>query len=259
MKIFKITLVIALWILSLANPSKAQGNENLSLTETIFHLDSLFWKSYNECDVEGMKSFCSDDIEFYHDKGGLTLGWESFGESLKKGLCGREGWHLRREPVQATVKVYPLGNYGAIISGEHVFYVNEKGNPEYLDGQALFTQVWLLRDEKWKMARVFSYNHGPAEYKSDKKEIKLTDKVMRVYQGVYDGANIKNIEVFLSDHQLNIKTGDQVFVPLAEAPSKFFLKERDLQFEFVNAGSGQITKMIVWEKGKIVEEALKVK
>ena len=82
---------------------------------------------------------------------------------------------------------------------------------------------------------------------------------MRSYEGVYDGANIKNIEVLLSDHQLNIKTGNQVFLPIAESNSKFFLKERDLQFEFVKDDGGQITKMMVWEKGKIVEEALKVK
>jgi hypothetical protein len=259
MKTLTVNFCIALWIVSFAYPATAQNNKSLSIAETIFHLDSLFWKSYNECDVEGMKSFCSDDIEFYHDKGGLTLGLEAFGESLKKGLCGREGWRLRREPLQETVKVYPLGDYGAIISGEHVFYVNETGNPEYLDGQALFTQVWLLKDEKWKMTRVFSYNHGPAQYKPEKKEIKLSDKVMRSYEGVYDGDNIKNIEVFLSNHQLNIKTGNQVFLPIAESNSKFFLKERDLQFEFVKDDSGQITKMMVWEKGKIVEEALKVK
>ena len=52
--------------------------------------------------------------------------------------------------------------YGAILSGEHVFYVRQKGKPEVLDGRAKFTHLWLLKDGVWKMSRVLSYDHGPA-------------------------------------------------------------------------------------------------
>jgi hypothetical protein len=114
-----------------------------------------------------MTQFFAEDVEFYHDKGGPKLGLENLRAVSEKGLCGNENWHLRREVVAGTVRVFPMENnrtpYGAILSGEHVFYINEKGKPEYLDGRARFTHLWLLKDGQWKMARILSYDHGPAK------------------------------------------------------------------------------------------------
>ena len=111
----------------------------------------------------------TDDVEFYHDKGGPTVGIDNFMAALKSGLCGNPDWRLRREPVQRTVQIFPLESshqlYGAIISGEHVFYIKEIGKPEFLDGRARFLQMWLLKDGVWKMSRIFSYDHGPASSK----------------------------------------------------------------------------------------------
>ena len=81
-------------------------------------------------------------------------------------LCSNPKWRLRREAVAGTVKAFPLKNgdkiYGVIISGEHVFYVTELGNAEFLDGRANFTEVWLMKNGDYKMARILSYNHHPA-------------------------------------------------------------------------------------------------
>jgi hypothetical protein len=57
-----------------------------------------------------------------------------------------------------------MNNYGAILTGEHVFYILEKGKSERLDGLAKFTHVWRFKDNEWKMHRVLSYDHGPAPY-----------------------------------------------------------------------------------------------
>ncbi len=145
--------------------------EQQKLTATILHLDSAFWKAYNNCDTNHFKDFVSDDVEFYHDKGGITLGAEKLIQSLNRNLCSNPAYHLRREEVTGTVKVYPMqqGNkiYGAIISGQHVFYVTDKGKPEYLDGAADFTQLWLLKNGVWKMARILSYNHHAPERTKD--------------------------------------------------------------------------------------------
>lgn len=133
---------------------------------TILHLDSLFWVAYNRCDVTQMVQFFAEDVEFYHDKGGLTTGRQDFSNAIQKGLCGNENFRLRREALAGTIQVFPLENshvlYGAILSGEHVFYINENGKPEYLDGRARFSHVWLLKDKQWKMSRILSYDHGPA-------------------------------------------------------------------------------------------------
>ncbi|MGK2860337.1 MAG: nuclear transport factor 2 family protein [Chitinophagaceae bacterium] len=147
------------------NKSFGQTSQH-SLEATILHKDSLFWKSYNNCDVQKFSEFFTDDLEFYHDKGGITNGLENLATSMKKNLCSDANFRLRREEVAGTVKVYPLQKskeiYGAIISGSHVFYTNEKGKKERLDGLARFTHIWILKDNSWKMTRILSYDHGPA-------------------------------------------------------------------------------------------------
>ena len=55
-----------------------------SLQATIQKLDSLFWLSYNNCDSVGFRKFFKEDLEFYHDKGGVTMGLNALATSLKK-------------------------------------------------------------------------------------------------------------------------------------------------------------------------------
>ena len=142
-----------------------------ALAATILHQDSLFWTAYNRCDVVGMATFFTEDVEFYHDKGGPTLGLPEFTRSLQNNLCGNPDFRLRREAVPGTVQVFPLQKgdavYGAVLTGEHVFYILEKGQAPKLDGHARFTHLWLLRDGAWKMTRILSYDHGPAELKKE--------------------------------------------------------------------------------------------
>ena len=118
-----------------SNPLLAQS-EKQNLTNSILLKDSLFWVAYNNCDIENMQQFFTEDVEFYHDKGGLTLGMENLIRSLRKNLCGKGNLKLRREAIKESIKVFSLQGsdtiYGAIISGDHVFYVLEKGKKERL-------------------------------------------------------------------------------------------------------------------------------
>src|ERR1700730_3799001 len=101
-----------------------------NVTSTILLMDSLFWSAYNNCDTAKFQEFFTNDVEFYHDKGGITLGLEDLTTSIKKNVCGNENFRIRREAVPGSVKVFPLQNsnviYGAIISGAHFFYLLEK-------------------------------------------------------------------------------------------------------------------------------------
>jgi hypothetical protein len=125
--------------------------------------DTAFWNAYNTCDVAAMSSFLSEDIEFYHDRSGLTKTRAGLTDSIKKNLCSNPKSHLRREAIAGSVKFYPLAGNRALLVGEHRFYVNDVDKPEFLDGQARFDDLWEYADGRWRMSRVFSYAHGPAK------------------------------------------------------------------------------------------------
>ncbi|MBX3256964.1 MAG: DUF4440 domain-containing protein [Chitinophagaceae bacterium] len=238
--------------------ASAQSSKQ-ELTDTILHKDSAFWKAYNECDADGFRKFFADDVEFYHDKGGLTLGGDDLLSSFKNNLCSNSHFRLRREAVEGSVKVFPLEKnnviYGAILSGEHIFYIIENGS-ERPDGQAKFTHVWLLKNNNWKMERVLSYDHGPVAYTNRRKEITLPDKILQQYAGTYTGPQTGKMSIKNNQGKLTLQIGEKKFILYPETENRFFSKERDLVFEFVTDAKKQPTKMIVYERGVVVEEAI---
>ena len=129
--------------------------------------DSEYWKAFNECQVQKMASMNTDDLEFYHDKGGIEKGVAIFAESVAKNICGRPDLKVRREAVAESLRFYPMRDgdklYGAIVTGEHLFYRTRKGGAETLGGRAQFTHMLLLKDGQWKVSRVLSFDHGPAQ------------------------------------------------------------------------------------------------
>jgi hypothetical protein len=46
--------------------------------QTVLVQDSLFWHHFNNCEVDAMGAFVTDDLEFYHDKNGPMKGRDSF-------------------------------------------------------------------------------------------------------------------------------------------------------------------------------------
>ena len=248
---FCVALLFALPLLLFAQ------NEKESLAQTILHEDSAFWEAYNRCDVEKMSQFFWPDIEFYHDKGGPTIGSGPFIETLKTGLCGKPNFRLRREVIPETVKVFPLqkngATYGAVLSGEHYFYINDSGKPEYRDGMAKFFHVWLLKDGTWKMARVVSYDHHEASYENKRKEITLAPEVLQRYVGKYNGPKAGSAAVTRDDNQLILTAGAHKFVLHPQSENVFFTTERDLTFEFLKQGT-KVSRMVVREHGAITEE-----
>jgi len=229
-----------------------------TLSETILLRDSLFWKAYNSCDTAKYQEFIASDVEFYHDKGGITLGLEKLLEITKKNLCGPTDFRLRREAVPGTVKVFPMESggvvYGAVISGSHVFYIRQAGQ-EKLDGLARFTHLWLLKDGVWKMTRILSYDHGPAPHVNTKKEIKLSEQTLSQYAGNYEGSKTGAMRIAQENGLLVLSIQQQKFTLYPESETLFFLKEREVNFEFIK-NENTIRKMIVRENGQIVEEIL---
>jgi hypothetical protein len=205
-----------------------------------------------------MGGFFSKDVEFYHDMGGPSFGSTSLIENFTKNLCKPDySFRLRREAVGGTYHVYPLKEsgviYGAILTGEHIFYILEKGKPERLDGLAKFTHLWILKDGSWKMTRVLSYDHGPAVKDNKRKEIALSASVLSTYSGKYKGPQSGIVEIEAGNNLLILKNRRSKISNISANENLFFSKERDLTFEFIKNGNA-IVKMIVREKGQIVEE-----
>jgi len=87
------------------------------LEKAITTLDAALFDSYNRCDLQKFSSFFVDDVEFYHDQGGVTLGRENLTDSVKKNICGK----VTRELVPGTLQVHYMKGYGAVEIGVHRF------------------------------------------------------------------------------------------------------------------------------------------
>ena len=140
--------------------------EPAALKEQVAARDlELFNVLFEQCAPEKMRALVSEDLEFYHDKGGAIFGADKFVADYAKNCEERkkpDSWRSRRKPVEGTQAFDPVPGYGAIHTGEHVFYERQGEGPQKLVGRAKFANLWKLTAEGWKLSRVFSYSHGPA-------------------------------------------------------------------------------------------------
>jgi hypothetical protein len=123
--------------------------DNQKLYDTIVYLDSVFFGAYNTCNMELQADFYADDIEFYHDKGGLMTSKQELLDAIRKNICGK----VTRELVKGSIEVYPIGTYGAVEMGFHKFHNLVEGS---ISGGAKFVVIWVNDAGKWKVSRVIS-------------------------------------------------------------------------------------------------------
>lgn len=96
------------------------------------------------------------DLEFYHDRGGVTRYEENLVSIINR--CTRD-YTVRRELVAGTTEVFPVKDFGAIQLGSHRFYYTPKGGKEQLDGTFRFVHDWRNDSGHWKISRVISFDH----------------------------------------------------------------------------------------------------
>jgi hypothetical protein len=150
-----ILLYVAAFVLCAA-VSLAQAHEGLPTTDelykTIAGLDTAMFEAYNHCELDKLGSFVTDDLEFYHDQTGLSLGRQNLVDAVRNNICGK----VHRELVAGSLEVYPLKGYGAVEIGVHRFtHPDAPGN----HGAAKFVMLWQLKDGAWKISRVISFDH----------------------------------------------------------------------------------------------------
>ncbi len=230
--------------------------ESDKLAAAVRAKDAQFWNAYNACDLTRIHEFFASDVEFYHDKGGPTIGRDALIETFKVNLCGSRGSRLRRVVVPETEAIFPLrkGNelYGAILSGEHLFYVSEPGKKEYLDGRANFTHLWLKQGGELRMTRILSFHHRPAVESVGPQEIVLSQHELEQVAGTYRSPQFGRVTVTRADGHLVLQTERGQLLLYPRTPHLFFVKERDLTFEF-QTQSGKSLAMIVRERGTVVD------
>lgn len=154
---FLATALATAAFVSAAEPANQADQEQL--TTTVAALDSDVFDAFNRCAEQEQlakhASYFDNDVEFYHDNGGVTWNRDDMLANTEKFACG----NFRRELIPGTLKVFPIKGFGAIAQGTHRFCQFKTGE---CDGLADFTMVWREQAGAWQLTRVLSYGHRPA-------------------------------------------------------------------------------------------------
>ena len=123
---------------------------DIDLYNQIVKMDSIYFTAYNTCDMKTQADIYHDDIEFFHDKGGLTTSKKELLESLEKNICNK----VTRTLIKGSIEVYPIKNYGAVEIGYHKFFNNREPNAKSTPSK--FIVIWKQENTQWKMTKVIS-------------------------------------------------------------------------------------------------------
>jgi hypothetical protein len=142
-------------LVAAANLTNAQSKQDSpDLYKEIAHMDSVLFNAFNTRNIDLFKTLFTEDLEFYHDKGGLT-NYEHTINFMKQ--TAKNNDQLKRELVKESLEVYPIPGYGAMQIGAHKFCHVE--NDKLGCGTFKFVHIWQKKDGQWKISRIVSYGH----------------------------------------------------------------------------------------------------
>lgn len=142
-------------------PSFAQSaspDSRAALLQTISAQDTALFSAVNSCDMAKVESMFAEDVEFYHDRADPEYGRKVVVDAIRKNLCG----NISRELVPGTLEVYPIQGFGAVEIGVHRFHHVGTQDRDVI-GEAKFIHLWRLKDGRWQITRVISYDHDVAK------------------------------------------------------------------------------------------------
>ncbi|MEJ2163770.1 MAG: nuclear transport factor 2 family protein [Robiginitalea sp.] len=143
-------ILCSLAVLAFATGATAQVSENSDLYRTILSLDEAYFEAYNTCDLKTQAGLLSDELEFYHDQGGLSKSKSDILRSIETNICGK----VTRELLSQSVEVHEIKGFGAVEIGLHKFYNSEE--PDAESKPSRFVTVWKQEDRRWTMHRIIS-------------------------------------------------------------------------------------------------------
>jgi ketosteroid isomerase-like protein len=121
-------------------------------------MDMRLFGAFNALDADAIEKFFTEDVEFYHDKGGLTRSRDALVQTFRKKFSEKDS-RLRRELIASSLEVYPLSDNGAIEMGRHRFFQTSGGQNEREVTVSRFVHVWQKSSGQWRISRAFSYDH----------------------------------------------------------------------------------------------------
>lgn len=126
---------------------------DIKLHNEIVKMDAKYFNAYNTCDIETQANIYDENIEFFHDKGGLSTDKKGLLKALKENICGK----VTRTLIKGSIEVYPIKNYGAIQIGYHKFYNKEEPNAKSKPSK--FVVIWKNKNNSWKITKVISLHN----------------------------------------------------------------------------------------------------
>ncbi|MDQ2769176.1 MAG: nuclear transport factor 2 family protein [Bacteroidota bacterium] len=125
-----------------------------ALYQTLARLDSEMFAAFNAHDVDKLMAYFADNVEFYHDKGGLS----DFAQTTAGfARLFAQSPDITRTLVPGSLEVYPIKDYGAIHMATQRFCHVENGRNDC--GNSKFVMVWQQQAGTWRITRVVSYGH----------------------------------------------------------------------------------------------------
>ena len=124
-----------------------------NLYNEIIKMDTKYFNAYNSCDMKTQEEIYGENLEFFHDKGGLSTSKSDLLKALKENICNK----VKRTLIKGSVEVYPIKDYGAIQMGYHKFYNKQEPNAKSIPSK--FVVVWKNKNNRWKITKVISLHN----------------------------------------------------------------------------------------------------
>ncbi|MEP2103565.1 MAG: nuclear transport factor 2 family protein [Parasphingorhabdus sp.] len=154
------TAVLATGALSAgANAETKPAETQESVAADLQALDGrLFKAAFEDCDMAVLEDLLADDLEFYHDRDGLSYTSSAgFIADVKK-ECGGG----KRVLVADSMTTHMIGDYGAMQHGRHEFHQVMPDGSSIAREKGVFMHMWQRtagNSAGWQITRVISYDH----------------------------------------------------------------------------------------------------
>ncbi|WP_430413918.1 nuclear transport factor 2 family protein [Parasphingorhabdus sp.] len=145
-----------------AETSAAAETEE-SVAANLKQLDAkLFAAAFETCEMDVVTGLLADDLEFYHDRDGLSYTTaDAFIADVKRDCGGG-----KRVLVEDSLTTHMIGDFGAMQHGRHEFHQVMPDGSSIAREKGVFMHMWKRDDDApsgWKVSRIISYDHEGIE------------------------------------------------------------------------------------------------